>query len=248
MKVLVCISHVPDTTSKISFTDQNKAFDKNGVSFVINPYDEFGLTRAIWLQEKQGAHVTVIHVGPADTEPTLRKALAIGANDAVRIDAEPTDAYFVAEQIAEYVKANPYDLIIAGRESIDYNGAQVPGMVAAMLNWPFVNACVGVEVEGNQATCSREIDGGKEVSMVSLPAVIAGQKGLVEEKDLKIPNMRGIMMARSKPLNIIAPIGENRKTAAINYEKPAPKAAVKMIDPNNVEELVSLLHNEAKVI
>lgn len=248
MKVLVCISHVPDTTSKINFTDNNKAFDKNGVSFVINPYDEFGLTRAIWLQEKQGAHITVFNVGTAETEPTLRKALAIGANDAVRVDAEPTDAFFVAEQIAEYVKTNPVDLIIAGRESIDYNGAQVPGMVAALMGWPFVNACVGMEVAESMATCTREIDGGKEVSAVSLPAVIAGQKGLVEEKDLRIPNMRGIMSARTKPLKVIPAVGDNKKTEAVNYEKPAPKAAVKMIDPSQVEELVSLLHNEAKVI
>lgn len=248
MKVLVCISHVPDTTSKINFTADNKAFDKNGVQFVINPYDEFGLTRAVWLQEKQGAQVTVLTVGGADTEPTLRKALAIGANDAIRIDADPTDGFFVAKQIAEVVKENQYDLVIAGRESIDYNGGQVPGMVAAMLNIPFINACVGLEVEGTTATLTREIDGGKEKLSANLPIVIGGQKGLVEEKDLKIPNMRGIMSARTKPLAVRPAVDADHRTNVGNFEKPAPKSAVKMIDPENMDELVNLLHTEAKVI
>lgn len=248
MKVLVCISHVPDTTSKINFTADNKAFDKNGVQFVINPYDEFGLTRAVWLQEKQGAQVTVLTVGGADTEPTLRKALAIGANDAIRIDADPTDGYFVAKQIAEVVKENQYDLVIAGRESIDYNGGQVPGMVAAMLNMPFVNACVGLEVEGDTASLIREIDGGKEKLTAKLPLVVGGQKGLVEEKDLKIPNMRGIMSARTKPLAVRPAVDADHKVAVGTFEKPAPKSAVKMIDPENMDELVNLLHTEAKVI
>ncbi|WP_417599800.1 electron transfer flavoprotein subunit beta/FixA family protein [Owenweeksia hongkongensis] len=248
MKVLVCISHVPDTTSKINFTSDNKEFDKAGVQFVINPYDEFGLTRAIWLQEKQGATVTVLNVGRAETEPTLRKALAIGANDAIRIDADPTDGYFVAQQIAAVAKENTYDLIIAGRESIDYNGGQVPGMLAAMLNIPFINACMGLEVEGEKASLIREIDGGKEKISASLPLVVGGQKGLVEEKDLKIPNMRGIMSARTKPLAVRPAVDADHKTSVGSFEKPAPKSAVKMIDADNVEELVSLLHNEAKVI
>ncbi|AEV33925.1 electron transfer flavoprotein, beta subunit [Owenweeksia hongkongensis DSM 17368] len=248
MKVLVCISHVPDTTSKINFTSDNKEFDKAGVQFVINPYDEFGLTRAIWLQEKQGATVTVLNVGRAETEPTLRKALAIGANDAIRIDADPTDGYFVAQQIAAVAKENNYDLIIAGRESIDYNGGQVPGMLAAMLNIPFINACMGLEVEGEKASLIREIDGGKEKISASLPLVVGGQKGLVEEKDLKIPNMRGIMSARTKPLAVRPAVDADHKTSVGSFEKPAPKSAVKMIDADNVEELVSLLHNEAKVI
>ncbi len=248
MKVLVCISHVPDTTSKINFTSDNKEFDKAGVQFVINPYDEFGLTRAIWLQEKQGATVTVLNVGRAETEPTLRKALAIGANDAIRIDADPTDGYFVAQQIAAVAKENNYDLIIAGRESIDYNGGQVPGMLAAMLNIPFINACMGLEIEGDKASLIREIDGGKEKISASLPLVVGGQKGLVEEKDLKIPNMRGIMSARTKPLAVRPAVDADHKTSVGSFEKPAPKSAVKMIDADNVEELVSLLHNEAKVI
>lgn len=248
MKVLVCISHVPDTTSKINFTNDNKEFDKNGVQFVINPYDEFGLTRAVWLQEKNGATVTVINVGRAETEPTLRKALAIGANDAIRIDADPTDGFYVASQIAAVAKENKYDIIIAGRESIDYNGGQVPGMLAALLNVPFINACMGLEVEGDKVSLIREIDGGKEKISSSMPLVIGGQKGLVEEKDLKIPNMRGIMQARTKPLNVRPAVEADHRTAVGTFEKPAPKSAVKMIDADNVEELVRLLHNEAKVI
>lgn len=248
MKVLVCISHVPDTTSKINFTSDNKEFDKNGVQFVINPYDEFGLTRAVWLKEKQGATITAINVGRTETDPTLRKALAIGADEAIRIDADPTDGFYVASQIAEVVKENQYDLIIAGRESIDYNGGQVPGMIAAILNVPFVNACVGMEVEGDKASLTREIDGGKEKISASLPMVVGGQKGLVEEKDLRIPNMRGIMQARSKPLTVRPAMDAEHRTVVGSFEKPAPKSAVKMIDAENVEELVQLLHNEAKVI
>ena len=203
MKILVCISHVPDTTSKINFTDNDTKFDTNGVQFVINPYDEFALTRAMWFKEKQGATITVVNVGEATSEPTLRKALAIGADDAIRVNAEPTDGFFVAKQIAEIAKKGSYDLVLAGKESIDYNGEMVPGMIATILDYNFVNACIGLEIEGDNATISREIDGGKEVLSSSLPLVIGGQKGLVEEKDLRIPNMRGIMMARKKPLAVV---------------------------------------------
>jgi electron transfer flavoprotein beta subunit len=248
MKVLVCISHVPDTTAKINFTADNSAFDKNGVQFVINPYDEFGLTRAMWIKEKQGGSVTVINVGRAETEPTLRKALAIGADDAIRIDADPTDSFYVASQIAAVAKENNYDLIIAGRESIDYNGGMVPGMLAAMLDQPFVNACVGMEIEGSTAKMIREIDGGKEKLEANLPLVIGGQKGLVEEKDLRIPNMRGIMSARSKPLAVREAVDADHRTQVGSFSKPAPKSAVKMIDKDNVGELVRLLNEEAKVI
>lgn len=248
MKVLVCISHVPDTTAKINFTADNSAFDKNGVQYVINPYDEFGLTRAVWLKEKQGASITVLNVGTSETEPTLRKALAIGADNAIRVDAEAQDSFFVAQQIAAVVQEGGYDLVIAGRESIDYNGGQVPGMLAAILKWPFINACVGMEADGDVYNLSREIDGGKEKLQASLPFVVAGQKGLVEEKDLRIPNMRGIMQARTKPLEVKAPVSAEAKTQAGNYSKPAPKSAVKMVDAENVGELVRLLHEEAKVI
>lgn len=248
MKILVCISHVPDTTSKINFKDNNSAFDAAGVQFVINPYDEFGLTRAIQIKEQLGGQVTAVHVGDASTEPTLRKALAIGADDAIRIDAVPVDAYQVAAELAAVAKEGNYDLIIAGRESIDYNGGQVPGMLAEMLGLPFVNACVGLELNGTSANLSREIDGGKEQLRAQLPLVLAGQKGLVEEKDLRIPNMRGIMTARTKPLAVKTPAAGAAMTKVAGYDKPAPKAAVKLIPANQVEELVNLLHNEAKVI
>lgn len=248
MKILVCISHVPDTTSKINFTNNDTEFDTNGVQFVINPNDEFGLTRAILFQEQQGANVTVVNVGAADTEPTLRKALAIGANEAIRINANPTDAFFVATQLAEVVKTGNYDLIIAGKESLDYNGGMVPGMLAGLLNYNFVNSCVGLTIDGASATVAREIDGGKEILSASLPLIVGGQKGLVEEKDLRIPNMRGIMTARTKALTVLEPIAANNNTKAVLFEKPAPKSAVKLIDAGNLDELVNLLHNEAKVI
>ena len=248
MKILVCISHVPDTTSKINFTNGDSEFDTNGVQFVINPNDEFGLTRAIWFQEQQGATVTVVNVGGPETEPTLRKALAIGANEAIRINANPTDGFFVAKQLAEVIKNGGYDLIIAGKESLDYNGGMVSGMVAGLLGYNFLNSCVSLTVEGNSATASREIDGGKETVSTSLPLIIGGQKGLVEEKDLRIPNMRGIMTARTKELRILEPVAASSETKAIKFEKPAPRAAVKLVSADNLDELINLLHNEAKVI
>lgn len=248
MKILVCISHVPDTTSKINFTDGNTKFDTNGVQYVINPNDEFGLTRAMWFKEKQGASVNVVNVGGPETEPTLRKALAIGADAAIRVNTEATDGFVVAKQLAKVVEDGNYDLIIAGRESIDYNGAMVPGMVATLTGANFVTNCISLEIDGEKAVAVREIDGGKETVNTSLPLVIGGQKGLVEESDLRIPNMRGIMMARKKPLNVLEPVAADAKTSSVNYEKPAPKGAVKLVDADNIDELVNLLHNEAKVI
>ena len=248
MKILVCISHVPDTTSKINFTENDSKFDTNGVQFVINPFDEFALTRAMWFKEKQGATVTAINVGTVTSEPTLRKALAIGADNAIRVNTEATDGFAVAKELAEVVKNGGYDLILAGRESIDYNGEMVPGMLAAILDYNFVNACIGLDIDGDKATISREIDGGKEILTSSLPLIIAGQKGLVEEKDLRIPNMRGIMMARKKPLTVVEPINSTPTTSIVSFEKQAAKSACKIVDADNVEELISLLHNEAKVI
>lgn len=248
MKILVCISNVPDTTSKINFTDNDTKFDTNGVQFVINPNDEFGLTRAMWFKEKQGATVHVATVGGANTEPTIRKALAIGADEAIRVNAEPTDGYFVAQQLAEVVKNGGYDLVIAGRESIDYNGGMVPGIMATILDMNFINTCVNLEIDGDKVTATREIDGGKEKLSTSLPLVIGGQKGLVEESDLRIPNMRGIMMARQKKLNVVEPIDANATTKDEKFDKPAPKGPVKLVSADNIDELINLLHNEAKVI
>jgi electron transfer flavoprotein beta subunit len=248
MKILVCISHVPDTTSKINFTNGDSEFDTNGVQFVINPNDEFGLTRAIWFQEQQGATVTVVNVGGPETEPNLRKALAIGANEAIRVNANPSDGFFVAKQLAEVIKNGGYDLIIAGKESLDYNGGMVPGMVAGLLGYNFLNSCVSLSIEGTSATASREIDGGKETVSTSLPLIIGGQKGLVEEKDLRIPNMRGIMTARTKVLTILEPVAASSETKAMKFEKPAPRSAVKLVSADNLDELINLLHNEAKVI
>lgn len=246
MKILVCISHVPDTTSKINFTENDTKFDVAGVQYVINPHDEFVLTRAMWFKEKQGATITVVNVGNVSTEATLRKALAIGADEAIRIDAEATDGLSVAKEIAIVAKEGNYDLILAGKESIDYNGGMVPGMLASLLDYNFVNACSQLNIEGDLAMASREINGGTEIVEAKLPLVIAGQKGIVDEKDLRIPNMRGIMMARKKPLNIVAAKGSEPSTKVTSYEKPAPKSACKIA--NSVDELIDLLRNEAKVI
>ena len=248
MKILVCISHVPDTTSKINFTDNDTKFDANGVQFVINPYDEFCLTRAMWFKEKQGASVTVVNVGGAETEPTLRKALAIGADDAIRVNVNPTDGFQVAKELAAVVKNGGYDLVLAGKESADYNGQMVPGMLASLSDFNFINGCVGLEVDGTSVSASREIDGGTETLSSSLPLIVGGQKGIVEEKDLRIPNMRGIMMARKKPLQVLEAVGGQDATSIESFEKPAAKGAVKLVDADNVDELINLLHNEAKVI
>ena len=247
MKILVCISHVPDTTSKINFTNADTEFDTNGVQFVINPNDEFGLTRAIWFQEQQGAHITVVNVGGPETEPTLRKALAIGADEAIRVNAVPVDGYFVANALANVIQNGAYDLIIAGKESLDYNGGMVPGLLAGLLDYSFVNSCIELTVDGNTAKAAREIDGGKEFLTASLPLIIGGQKGLVEEKDLRIPNMRGIMTARTKTLTVIE-ANASAKSSSVQFEKPAAKSAVKLVAADQLDELINLLHNEAKVI
>ncbi|MAR39264.1 MAG: electron transfer flavoprotein subunit alpha [Flavobacteriales bacterium] len=248
MNILVCISSVPDTTSKINFTDNNTKFDSNGIQFVINPYDEFGLTRAMILKESTDGKVTVITVGDTTVEPVMRKALAIGANDAVRINMVPVDSYSVALEISNYIKQNNFDIIIAGRESIDYNGGAVPAMIAEMTDLPFVNACIGLEIDGDNAKLVREIDGGKEMISCSLPMVLGGQKGLVLESDLRIPNMRGIMQSRTKPLSVLEPTSSNTYSSTVSFAKPEEKGSCKLVDASNVPELVNLLHNEAKVI
>lgn len=244
MKILVCISNVPDTTTKINFAD-NKALNATGVQFIINPYDEIALTRALEIKEAGGGTVTVINVGGPGTEPNIRKALAIGADDAIRVNAEPTDAYFVATQIAEVVKKNGYDVVLTGRESIDYNSGQVPLMIAELLDWPSVAVATKLDIAGATATLEREIDGGKEVLTTSLPFVASAQKGMSEPR---IPNMRGIMTARTKPLTVVEAVACDNLTNSVYYELPAAKSACKMLAPDKVEDLVNLLHTEAKVI
>ena len=248
MKILVCISNVPDTTSKINFVDENKTFDMQGVTYIINPNDEFGLTRAIWLKQKDGATVTVATVGDKSCEAILRKCLAIGADSAIRIDAKPEDGFYVATQLAAYAQKETFDLIITGRESIDYNGGMVGGMLAKFLEMPYLANCIHLEKEGDTIHLQREIDGGKEILEGSLPLIIGAQKGLVEEKDLIIPNMRGIMQARQKPLDVILPIESNPFSSINSYEKPPAKGPVKLVDANNIDQLIDLLQNEANAL
>lgn len=245
MNILVCITHVPDTTSRIAFTDDNTKFDKNGVQFIIGPYDDYALARAVELKDQSGGKITVLNVGGADTEPTIRKALAIGADEAIRVNAEPIDSLFVAKQIGHYAKEGSYDLILMGRESIDFNGGMVHGMVGEILGIPSISPVMTLEIEGNTAKMAREIEGGKEYLEVELPFVAGCQEPIAE---WKIPNMRGIMSARTKPLNVVDPISEGTATTLQRYELPPEKGAVKMIDADNVEELIRLLKNEAKVI
>jgi len=247
MKILVCISQVPDTTAKIAFTDNNTHFNTQGVTFIINPYDEwYSLVRALELKEAGAA--TAIHlitVGKAEVEPVIRKALALGGDEAIRIDTDSNDPYVVAGQIAEYAKTVGYDLVLCGKESIDYNNGVVGGMLAELLDMNYIGFATSVNVEGNTATVKREIEGGEETDTCTLPLVISCQKGVAEAR---IPNMRGIMAARTKPLKVVAPAAIQPVSAIVNYELPPAKTGVKLVAPENMDELVSLLHNEAKVI
>jgi len=245
MKILVCITHVPDTTSKIQFTDNNTKFDKTGVQFIIGPYDDYALARAVELKEQSGGSLTVLNVGEAETEPTIRKALAIGADEAIRVNAFPKDSLFVAKQIAHYAKEGGYDLILMGRESIDFNGGMVHGMVGELLGMPSISPVMKLDLDGNTAKLAREIEGGKEYLEVSLPFIAGCQEPIAE---WKIPNMRGIMSARTKPLNVVEAVSDETTTAVDSFQLPPAKGAVKLIDKDNVEELVKLLKNEAKVL
>lgn len=244
MKILVCISNVPDTTTKITFTDNNTQFNTAGVQFILNPYDEIALARAIELTEGGGS-VTVINVGEVNTEATIRKALAIGATDAVRINAKAHDAYSVAYQIAQYIKSNPFDLIITGRESIDYNGSKIAAMLGEMLDLPSVSIIKKLDADSSQAIVEREIEGGKEILTIPFPFVAGCAEGIAEPK---IPNMRGIMSARTKPLAVVEPVEVKSLSEIISYETPAPRGQVKLIPSDDAVKLIELLHSEAKVI
>src|SRR5690554_2940978 len=245
MKILVCISHVPDTTSKINFTDNNTQLEKSGVQFIIGPYDDYALARAVELKEQTGGTLSVLNVGEADTEPTLRKALAIGADDAIRVNSFPKDSLFVARQIAHFAKEGGYNLILMGRESIDFNGGMVHGMVGELLKMPSISPTVKLEIEGGIGRLEREIEGGKEFLEVKLPFVAGCQEPIAE---WKIPNMRGIMSARTKPLKVVEPIEADIVTEVVEFKLPPAKGAVKIIDKDHVEELVRLLQTEAKVL
>jgi electron transfer flavoprotein beta subunit len=245
MKILVCISNVPDTTTKITFTDNNTQFNTTGVQFILNPYDEIALARAIELTDGGKGTVTVINVGEVGTEATIRKALAIGATDAVRINAKPLDAWYVARQIAEYVKANPFDLILTGRESIDYNGSKVAGMLGELLDIPSVSIIKKLDGTESEATVEREIEGGKEVLTIPFPFVAGTAEGVAEPK---IPNMRGIMSARTKPLTVVEPVEVKTFSEIISYETPAPRGQVNLVPAAEPAKLVELLHTQARVI
>ena len=245
MKILVCISNVPDTTTKITFTNDNTQFNTAGVQFIVNPYDEIALSKAIELCEGGKGTVTVINVGESQTDPTIRKALAIGADDAVRINAAPRDAYYTAYQIAEYAKTTEYDMILCGRESIDYNGSQVAAMVAEFLDIPSISIIKKLEYDGTTATLEREIEGGKEIVSITGKFVASCSEGTAEPK---IPNMRGIMSARTKPLEVVEAKDIEQLSKVQQFETPPPRGAVKLIPADDASKLIDLLHQEAKVI
>lgn len=246
MKILVCISKTPDTTAKITFTDNNTKFASDGVQWIINPYDEwYALVRAIELKEADPATaIHLVNVGLADTDPIIRKALALGGEEAIRVNADSQDSYFIASQIAAIAKEGSYDLIFTGKETIDYNGSSIGGMVAEILELPYVSLAIKFDLEGTDAVIVREIDGGEETNKVPLPLVVSCQKGMAEQR---IPNMKGIMSARSKPLRVVEPTAVEALTSIVAFELPPAKAGVKLIPADNPEELVRLLHEEAKV-
>ena len=249
MEIVVCISVVPDTTTKINFKENNKKLEESGITYIINPFDEFCLTKAIFIKESIGANITVLNVGESKNDPVLRKALAIGADRAVRIESNELEGISVAKYLSKYLEKNNFDLIFCGKESIDYNGGKVPGFIAAMLNIPLANGCVGMKIEGENIILHNEIDNGIQICQSKKPIVIAGQKGLVEEKELRIPSMRGIMMARSKPLEIINPeMKAENNLELTEFQLPKGKTECKMIDSENVSELIHILRNEAKVL
>lgn len=246
MNILVCISKVPDTTSKIAFTDGNTKYDTNGVQFIVNPSDEwYALVRALELKEAQGGNVTIITVGAAEDDAIIRKALAIGADDAVRINSEAKDSYYVASQIAEYAKTKSYDLIITGNQTIDFNNAEVGGMIAELIGWDYVTPANKLDVNGKTCKIESEVGGATRVLEGDMPLVISAAKGMAEAR---IPNMKGIMAARTKPITVVEPAAVNPQVKINVYELPPAKAGVKMINPDNMDELVELLHSEAKVI
>ncbi|MCX6248292.1 MAG: electron transfer flavoprotein subunit beta/FixA family protein [Bacteroidetes bacterium] len=249
MRILVCISNVPDTTTRVKFVENSTKLDTGGIQWVINPWDELSLTRALELKDDPANNIqqiTVAHVGLAGAEPTIRKALAIGADDALRVNADPTEAYFVALQLANVIREDPYDIILCGIESSDYNGSTVGGMLAEFLDIPSVSAVSSLNIENGEVLIDREIDGGKEKVTASMPFVAIVQKGIAKEP--RIAAMRGIMMARSKTLKVTEPVSTEPMTEVLEFHMPKPHAACKFIDPEQPKQLVELLHNEAKVI
>jgi len=246
MKILVCISKTPDTTAKIAFTNNNTKFAADGVQWIINPYDEwYALVRAIELKEKDGSAVIhLITVGAADCDPIIRKALALGGDEAFRVNVDSHDSFYIASQIAEFAKQGAYDLVFTGKETIDYNGSSIGGMVAELLDMPYISLATKFDLNGTTATINREIEGGEETAEVGLPVVVSCQKGVAEQR---IPNMKGIMGARTKPLKVIEPAAVDALTSISSFELPPAKAGVKLVSPDTPEELVRLLHEEAKV-
>lgn len=246
MKILVCVSKTPETTSKIAFTGGGSEFDTNGVNYIMNPYDEwYALVRALELKEANGGSVTILNVGPSANDAVIRKGLAIGADKAVRIDAEPKSALFVAKEIANHAKAEGYDIVMFGKETIDYNGSEVGAMTSELMDMPYISYATKLDMAGNTATVERDIEGGTEVASVDTPFAISASKGLAAQR---IPNMRGIMMAKRKPLNVVEPQAFADQSVVVSYELPAAKTGVKLVDADNMDELVRLLHEEAKAI
>ena len=246
MKILVCISKTPDTTAKIAFRDNNTKFETAGVQWIINPYDEwYALVRAIELKEADPSTILhLINVGGVESEPIIRKALALGGDEAIRVNTDTADSFNIASQIVAIAKEGGYDLIFTGKETIDYNGSSIGGMVAEMLDLPYISHAIKFDLDDGNAIVIREIDGGEETDKAALPLVVSCQKGMAEQR---IPNMKGIMGARTKPLKVVDAVAAESYTTIASFDLPLAKAGVKLVSAENPEELVRLLHEEAKV-
>ncbi len=245
MNILVCITHVPDTTARIAFNDNNTRFDSTNVQFIIGPYDDYAISKAVDLKTSHQAHVTVLNVGKVETEPTLRRALAIGADEAIRIDVDPVDSFFVSSQIAHVIGENNYDLVLMGRESIDFNGGIVHAMTGEMVGMPSFSPVMEMEIHGEKVKMTREIEGGKEFLETKIPLIAGVQEPVAE---WKIPNMRGIMTARSKPFTVLDPIAAETRVDTLHFSLPPEKGQGKLFEAEEVDQLVQALIEEAKVI
>jgi electron transfer flavoprotein beta subunit len=238
MKILVCISCVPDTTSKVSFTDDNK-FNKENIQFIIGPYEDYALARAVELKEKNSEiDISILNVGLSENDPLLRKGLAIGADRAYRINSEPNNSNFVAHNIASFIKKNNFDLVLMGKESIDYNSGLVHYLSGALLDIQTFNPVTYLEIDNNNVIIKRETESGIEKIKASLPLILGCQEPIAE---WKIPNMRGIMNARTKELSVIEPISVQSSLKHKKYSLPPEKEEIKYVDKDNLEVLINEL-------
>lgn len=248
MKVLVCASKVPDTTTKIVVGDDKKSIDNKGVKFILNPYDEFAIEEGLRIKEKFGGEVTVVTVGDESSQDILRTALAMGCDNAKLVKTTKIpDSFQVAENLAEIIKNYQPDIVLMGRQSIDYDSLQVPSITAELVNMPSISTVSKLNIEGNDVTAERDIEGGKEIVATTLPCLISAQKGLNEPRYPKLPD---IMKAKKKPIEEVVFLETEKTVEITGIHLPDKKRVGKIVGDSDAEinEIVKLLHEDAKVI